>query len=138
MSISTTLSLAALFAFGLTNFFWKLATPSKPYQPSYLMIQGFTYITVMAIIHIIQTHPFTTSPKLVSLAVMGGICASMGSFATFLALSRGGEGSKVFPIVGLNVIVATILSIIVFREPITAQKLIGFVFGVISILFLTR
>ena len=93
---------------------------------------------VMAIIHIIQTHPFTTSPKLVSLAVMGGVCASLGSFATFLALSRGGDGSKVFPIVGLNVIIATILSIIVFRESITTYKLTGFIFGVISILFLTR
>jgi len=138
MSTSTTLSLIALIAFGLTNFFWKFATPSKPYQPSYLMVQGLTYIAVMVIIHIIQKQQFTLSIKLTNLAIITGICASTGAIGTFLALSSGGEGSKVFPIVGLNMVVATILSIIFFREPVTAQKLLGLLFGITSILFLTR
>jgi len=138
MTTSITLSLIALFGFGLTNFFWKFATPHKPYQPSYLMVQGATYLTVMALIHLYQKQPFTLTYKLSTIAIITGICASTGAICTFLALSSGGEGSQVFPIVGLNMVVATILSIIFFKEPVSTQKMLGLIFGVVSIVFLTR
>ena len=138
MNTPTILSIVALFGFGFTNFFWHLATPSKPYQPSFLMIQGLTYAVVMVTIHVIQKHPFTLPAKIGGLAVVTGVCASIAAFATFLALSLGGEGSRVFPIVGLNMVVATVLSSIIFRETITVPKLFGLGFGVTSIILLAR
>ena len=55
-----------------------------------------------------------------------------------MALSLGGEGSRVFPIVGLNLVVSTVLSFIIFREPITLPKLFGFGVGATSMILLTR
>lgn len=138
MNTPTILAIVALFGFGFTNFFWQLATPSKPYQPSFLMIQALTFALIMVTVHAIQKHPFTLSTRIAGLAVIAGLCASVAASTTFMALSLGGEGSRVFPIVGLNLVVSTVLSLIIFREPITAQKLFGLGFGVTSIILLTR
>jgi uncharacterized membrane protein len=138
MNTPTILSIVALFGFGFTNFFWQLATPSKPYEPSFLMIQSLTFAVVMVTIHAIQKHPFMLSTKVAGLAGVAGICASVAAVTTFLALSLGGEGSRIFPIVGLNLVVSTVLSLIIFREPITAPKLVGLGFGVTSIILLAR
>lgn len=92
----------------------------------------------MVTIHAIQKHPFMLSPKIAGLAGIAGICASVAAVTTFLALSLGGEGSRIFPIVGLNLVVSTVLSLIIFREPITAPKLVGLGFGVTSIILLAR
>jgi uncharacterized membrane protein len=55
-----------------------------------------------------------------------------------LALRLGGEGSVVFPIKSMSVVVAVLLSYYVFREPVTATKLLGLGMGVGSIIILSR
>ena len=102
------------------------------------MIQALTFAVVMVTIHVVQKHPFTVSTKIGGLAGVAGLCASMAAIATFLALSLGGEGSRVFPIVGLNLVVSTGLSFIIFREPITIPKPFGLGFGVTSFILLAR
>jgi undecaprenyl phosphate-alpha-L-ara4N flippase subunit ArnE len=72
------------------------------------------------------------------LASFGSIIAAIGVFAMLFAFRLGGQGSIIFPIIALGLIVSVPLSFIFFHEPITMTKLLGLGFGVTSIIFLTR
>ena len=72
------------------------------------------------------------------LASLGGIFAGIAFWAILLASRLGGQGSIIFPIGGLSIIVPVMFSLIVFREPITATKLLGLGLGVSSIVVLSR
>jgi len=50
----------------------------------------------------------------------------------------GGEGSILFPIRGLSVVVAVVLSILFFKEPVTLNRLLGLTLGASAILILSR
>jgi uncharacterized membrane protein len=62
----------------------------------------------------------------------------LGVFALLVAFKMGGEGSVLFPISGMSVLVAVILSFIVYQEPVTLTKLLGLGLGVSSIVILSR
>ena len=66
------------------------------------------------------------------------ILAATSVYAMLLAFRLGGQGSIIFPMAGLSVIVAVILSYIVYREPITATKMVGLGLGISSIIILSR
>ena len=90
------------------------------------------------VIHLVQRHPFDLSVKMTGIAALGGVVAAITVFSMILAFRLGGEGSILFPIAGLSVIVAVILSYIVYREPITATKMVGLGLGISSIIMLSR
>ena len=64
--------------------------------------------------------------------------ASISVFTVLYALKFGGDGSIVYPIQSLQVVVAVVLAFIVFREPVTMTKLIGLSLGIGSLLILSR
>ena len=66
------------------------------------------------------------------------MAGAIGVFALLTAFKMGGQGSVLFPISGMSVLVAVILSIIVYREPVTATRLLGLGLGISSILILSR
>lgn len=138
MSTPILLALLALVTHGLAMFFWKVAGSSRSYGPSYMIVESVAYAAVGVAIHLFQRQRFDLGPRMMGLAVIGGIIAGIGFLGLFLAFRLGGEGSVVFPIAGLGVIVAVVLAVIVFKEPITATKLLGFGFGVTSIVLLSR
>ena len=72
------------------------------------------------------------------LSVLGGIIGGWCFYAILVALRLGGQGSIVFPISGLGVIVAVTLAFVVYREPVTVTKLLGLGLGVSSIVLLSR
>ena len=138
MNTPVTLSLVALITFGIVQYLRKVAGAHRAYGPSYMIVSAAFLALAGIFIHIIQRHPFDLSPKMVGLASIGGIIAGLGILAMLLAFRLGGEGSVLFPIAGLGVIVAIALSIIAFREPVTATKLIGVALGVGAIILLSR
>lgn len=138
MNTPILLALLALVTHGTALFFWKVAGSSRSYGPSYMIVESVAYAAVGVAIHLFQRQRFDLSPRMMGLAVIGGVIAGIGFLGLFLAFRLGGEGSVVFPIAGLGVIVAVVLAIIVFNEPITATKLLGFGFGVTSIVLLSR
>ena len=103
-----------------------------------MLFQGVGFCAVAIVIHIVQRHPLDLSPKMTGVAILGGFIGTLAISALLLAFRMGGEGSGLFPIAGLGMLVAVILSLIVYREPVTATKLLGLGLGVSSIIVLSR
>ena len=138
MNIPIMLALVTLVTFGLGTFFLKVAGEHHVYSPSYMTISSGCICLIGIAIHIVQRQPFELSGKMTGLAALGGTIGGIGFYAMLLALRLGGQGSIIFPIAGLGVLVAVPLSFIVFREPVTATKLVGLGLSVSSIIFLSR
>ena len=64
-----------------------------------------------------------------ALASVTGIIAGVGFYALLLAFRLSGQGSIVFPIAALGMIVSVPLSFMVYREPITATNLLSLGLG---------
>ena len=138
MNTPFVLSLASLVILGIVTFFSKVAGANQYYGPSYVFFQGVGLCVVAIVIHIVQRHPLDLSPKMTGVSILGGCLAALGISALVLAFSMGGEGSILLPISSLGILVAVPLSFIFYNEPITATKIVGFGFGITSIIFLTR
>ena len=138
MNIPIILALITLVTFGISTFFTKVAAVHQAYSPSYMIVASLSTCIVAIVIHLVQSHSFELSPKMSVLSSLGGIIGGMGFYAVLLALRLGGEGSVVFPMAGLGLIVAVFLAFVVYREPVTATKLLGLGLGVSSIVVLSR
>ena len=138
MNTPIMLAILALISGGLVTFLWKVAGANQVYVPSYMLVETMVFGLAAILIHLVQRHPFDLSPKLTGIGVVGGILAAISVYAMLLAFRLGGQGSIIFPIAGLGVIVAVILSYIVYREPITATKMVGLGLGLGSIIALSR
>lgn len=132
------LAFVALTGWGLASIFIKVAGANQVYSPSYLIVSSIAAALVGVTIHLVQSHSFELSPKMSGLASLGGIFAGIAFWAILLASRLGGQSSIIFPIGGLSVIVPVLFSLIVFREPITATRVLGLGFGITSIIFLSR
>ena len=138
MNMPVTLAVIALVVMGLSSFFNKVAVSEGAYFPPFLMIINVVYIIMAIAIHLTQKQSFVVTPRTIWLGLLVGLFGSVGYACMYFALHKGGAGSVVFPIVSLGMIVSVPLSIVIFREPITATKLVGLGFGVTSIIFLSR
>ena len=138
MNIPIMLAFIALISGGLVTFLWKVAGANQAYVPSYMVVEAIVFGLAAVLIHLVQRHPFDLSPKMTSIGVLGGIISTISVYAMLLAFRLGGQGSIIFPIAGLSVIVAVVLSYIVYREPITLTKMVGLGLGVSSIIVLSR
>ena len=138
MNIPIMLALVTLVTFGISTFFTKVAGANQVYSPSYMTVSSACICLIGIAIHIVQRHPFELSAKMSGLALLGGILGGTGYFAMLLAFRLGGQGSIVLPIAALTILVSVPLMFIVYREPVTATKLLGFGFGITSIIFLSR
>ncbi len=91
------------------------------------------------LIFILQS--FKTKPDIQWKNILGGIALGIPNFFSIylllLALQQGFDGSVVFPINNIGILVtATILGIIIFHERMTKPKLIGFGFAVLAIILI--
>ena len=138
MNTPITLAILALFSFGIGSFFTKVAAVHQAYSPSYIVVASLFTCIVAIVIHLVQSHSFELSAKMSALSSLGGIIVGIGFYAMLLALRLGGQGSVIFPISGLGMIVAVILAFVFYREPVTATKILGLGLGVSSIIILSR
>ena len=138
MNIPIMLALVTLVCGGVITFCSKVAGANQAYGPSYMLFQTVGFAVVAIVIHLVQRHPLDLSPKMTWLGVVSGVIGAIGISSLILAFTMGGEGSVLFPISGLGMLVAVILSLVIYREPVTATKLLGLGLGVSSIIVLTR
>ena len=138
MNIPIVLALLSLVCDGIVRFFTKIAGVNQYYGPSYVLFQGVGLCVVAIVIHLVQRHPLDLSPRMTGVAFLGGVIAAIAISALVLAFRMGGEGSVLFPIAGMGILVAAILSFVIYREPVTATKLLGLGLGVSSIIVLSR
>ena len=138
MNTPVMLAFLALFSGGLITFFWKVAGANQVYAPSYMVVETLVFCLAAVLIHLIQRHPFDLSTRMTGLAALGGITAAIAVYAMLLAFRLGGQGSIIFPIAGLGVVASVMLTTVIYREPVTATKLLGLGLGVSSIIVLSR
>jgi len=138
MNTPVMLAFLALFSGGLITFFWKVAGANQVYAPSYMVVETLVFCLAAVLIHLIQRHPFDLSARMTGLASLGGILAAIAVYAMLLAFRLGGQGSIIFPIAGLGVVASVMLTTVIYREPVTATKLLGLGLGVSSIIVLSR
>ena len=132
------LAFLALFTGGISTFMWKVGGTNGVYAPSYIIWANIFATLVAAIIHLVQKHAFELSPSMAGIASVGGLFGGICVWATLRAFTLGGQGSIIFPIIGLAVMLSTALSFVIYREPATASKILGLGFGAASIFFLSR
>lgn len=132
------LALVALIGGGIVRFLWQVAGSNQVYPPSYIVVTTAFTTLCGVVVHFVQRHPFELSARMIGLGSLGGIVAGITVLATVLAFRYGGQGSIVFPIAALSVLVSVMLSVVIYHEPVTATKLLGLGFGVTSIIFLSR
>ena len=138
MNIPILLALLALITGGVVRFFWKFGAVNEAYGPSFLLVQGLGFSLVFGAAHFIQTHPFNLSPRMATIAFLGGMFGAIGTLGLYLAFDLGGQGSILFPIAALTFLVSVPLTFIVYREPVTATRLLGLGLGISSIIVLAR
>ena len=138
MNTPVMLAILALISGGLVTFIWKVAGANQVYGPSYMIVETLFFGLAAVIIHLVQRHPFILSPKMAGLGALGGILAAISVYAMLLAFRLGGQGSIIFPIAGLGVVVSVVLTILIYHEPVNPTKLLGLGLGVSSIIILSR
>lgn len=138
MNTPMTLAIVGFFGFGVSNFFWKVAGSKQIYGPSYMIVESVAFSLVAVLIHFSQRHPFELSYRMTALGTLGGILAGISVYCVLLAFRLGGEGSLIFPIARLGVLVSVLLALFVYREPLTTTKFLGLALGMSSIFVLSR
>ena len=138
MNIPFMLGLLALVTIGLEQFTRKVGAENGVYGPSFMLASVAAFALMMILMHFVQKHSFSLSPKMMGVGLLAGVFGAINVFALLLAFRLGGQGSVIFPLVGLGLIVSSGLSIIVYSEPVTATKLLGLGLGAGSIIALSR
>jgi len=138
MNTPIVLALVSLVFYGLGAFFNKVAAKNGVYFPLFLMIVNLVYVAMAVVIHAHERQPLNLTPRTIGIAILVGAFGAIGYACMFYAFQHGGEGSVVFPIVGLGILVSVSLSFIVFREPITPPRLLGLAMAAGSIVILSR
>ena len=138
--MNTTIILAtiSMICAGLASFSNKIATENQILFPTYLLITSLPYLGMVLIVQNNAKVPLALTPFSVTLGLIGGTLGCIAFYTAFTALSKGGQGSIVFPITSLQVVIAVVLSYLIFKEPITLTKLSGLGFSIIALVLLTR
>mgnify|MGYP001162722349 FL=1 len=133
--ILATISIACA---GLASFSNKIATENQIHFPTYLLLTSLPYFVLIFIVQNNAKQPMIFTPFSVSLGLTGGILGCIAFYTVYTALAKGGDGSTIFPITSLQVVIPVVLSYLIFKEPITLTKLSGLGFSVIALILLTR
>jgi uncharacterized membrane protein len=127
-------SLIALVFWGIWAYFSKLLANSMKTE-LLAFYTTFGSLIVVAIYTLIRTKMvFQTSSIL---AMIVGALAMIATFAFYAALAKG-PASVIVPWTGLYIIIPVVLGFIFIGEKITANRIIGIIAAVVSIIFLSK
>lgn len=74
-------------------------------------------------------------------AAIYGISIGIFNFTSFFTVMNAlkiGPASVIFPIIGLNMLVTILLTVVIYHEKVTAQRLIALILSIAAILFLRQ
>ncbi len=138
MNNTILLATISMVCAGLASFSNKIATENQILFPTYLLMTSIPYFGLILILQNTAKEPMTFTRLSVTLGIIGGALGCIAFYTAYTALSRGGQGSIIFPITSLQVVIPVVLSYLIFKEPLTLTKLSGLGFSVIALILLTR
>lgn len=138
MNVPILLAVASLIASGLVAFTSQFGVRNGADVTSFILVDGIVFLSLAVLMMIVTKSSFVLTGRMTWWAIVCGMFASISVFTVLYALKLGGEGSIIYPIQSLQVVVAVVLAFLVFREPVTMNKLIGLSLGVGSLLILSR
>lgn len=104
-----------------------------------LILEGTAAAGILAAYLVgIRGDPVPTTKLGVGFAVVSGVCISAASILLFFALRKGGPVAATGTIVlGGGVAISALLAPLIFREPLTARRVIGVALGVVAMAILS-
>lgn len=138
MNVPILLAVASLIAGGLVAFTSQFGVRNGADISSFILVDGIVFLSLAVLMMIVTKSSFVLTGRMTWWAIVCGMFASISVFTVLYALKLGGEGSIIYPIQSLQVVVAVVLAFLVFREPVTVTKLVGLSLGVGSLLILSR
>ena len=138
MNVPILLAVASLIAGGLVAFTSQFGVRNGADISSFILVDGIVFLSLAVLMMIVTKSPFVLTGRMTWWAIVCGMFASISVFTVLYALKLGGEGSIIFPIQSLQVVVAVVLAFFFFFEPVTVTKLVGLSLGVGSLLILSR
>jgi len=127
-------AVVTLILWGVWGLFQKLATNQMAPRDVYLVaVVGM--IAVAVVVLATSDSPLQLNTRGIFLALLAGICSSLGGFLFLHAVSRG-KASIVIPFTALYPLVTIILSFTVLNETISAKQGMGIVLALISMVLL--
>lgn len=131
------LGLIAGFSYSLYSIFLKMAIlKGCPTETTAFYCLFFAFVVVAPFSHLIETIPLLAKPLSVPLIfVLGALCAAIPSLSYSWGMTRV-ESSKAAMIATVDLVVATVLGVALFNDPLTYTQLIGVVLIFNSVLLL--
>lgn len=137
VSLPVLLALITMFAWGGWAIFAKLSTQTLAAETATLI----TYLSgsLILLLNYLRLNDGVNNIATTGLllAVGAGIASALGAITMYAAL-KSGQASIVTPISGLYFVVAAFLGIIFLEEPLSARKLVGISFAILSIVLITN
>jgi len=127
------LAVATVVLWGVQGTVAKFVVTRMPWRATCMCnMAGFFTVALLAY----ATKPGPEFQSGYVIAMLGGMCGGLGSLAFFKALEKV-DMSKVIPITAQYVVVATLLGVLIFKEPMTLPKVAGVVLGVVAVVLLS-
>uniref|UniRef100_A0A7C3UNG5 EamA domain-containing protein n=1 Tax=candidate division WOR-3 bacterium TaxID=2052148 RepID=A0A7C3UNG5_UNCW3 len=128
--------LSAFLAFllwGIWAYFTKLLTRSL--NPALLSFVTYLALLIPLFFFTLFTHSFNYQPNLLY-AIPVGIISGVGTALFYYSLTKG-PANVVLPFTSLYILIPVILSTIFLKEPLGKNHLLGIIFSLLAIFFLS-
>ncbi|MFZ5810149.1 MAG: EamA family transporter [Chloroflexota bacterium] len=131
-------SFISFLLWGFWGFFGKLASVSMRGE-AILLFSSVGWLAMFPIYYVIYRTTFHSTPFNMDMvwAILSGLAGSLGVLFFYFALARG-EASRVVAITAAYPLITAILAFLILREPFTWSKILGLVFALLGIFFLSR
>lgn len=134
-------ALFAALSFGFYNFFAKLS--SDKFSPTVglliLTATSFSVALVATVFLKIFGKPIIFTRDSLALPMLAGLATGLAEIFYFITFSKGAPlGIGTTLVIGGTMIVATILGFIVLKEPLSIEKIAGFLLVIGGMVLLTR
>ncbi|WP_071932571.1 EamA family transporter [Halodesulfurarchaeum formicicum] len=131
------LAVVTMVAWGGWAIFAKISTETISSDLATLVTYASASVFLLGNYLYNSQNPADFDPTGVTYALGAGIASAIGAVTMYSALKTG-DASVVTPISGLYFVIAAVLGVLIFKEPIGMKKAAGLVFAVISITLVTQ
>lgn len=130
-------AIISMILVGFSDFWIKKGINEGVDGVSIMVYTAIIMAAVMVVYACIQNVSLKLNSNLIKYSVGNGIMLAMGTLAVLIALKKG-EASVVFSIARLSLIVTVLFAFVFLKEKVTFEKILGIVFALLAIFFLTK